>query len=189
MQIVQVKISELKGSEYNPRKWDEKAIDDLRSSIKKFGMVDPIIANSARERKNVVIGGHFRLFIAKAEGFETVPVVYVDLPNLEDEQELNIRLNKNGGEFDWNLLANIDEGILLTAGYTSQELKMGFGLVDFGNKNKEVDVDAIDETRTITFKFPNSKYLEIVDALQKAREDFGLETNEDTLDKLLEQYV
>jgi ParB-like chromosome segregation protein Spo0J len=69
MEIVQVKIEELKPATYNPRKWSDKAVADLKESIKKFGIVDPIIANGAPKRKNIVIGGHFRLMVARWEKF------------------------------------------------------------------------------------------------------------------------
>ena len=92
MKIHQIKVNELKPAEYNPRKWSEEAIKDLKSSIQEFGLVDPIIVNSAKERKNIVIGGHFRLKIAKDLGFKEIPVVYVDIPDIKKEQELNLRL-------------------------------------------------------------------------------------------------
>jgi len=51
IKTVSVKIEELRPSEYNPRKWSEKAIRDLTESVREFGMVDPIIANSAEGMK------------------------------------------------------------------------------------------------------------------------------------------
>src|SRR3990167_1068786 len=84
MEIVQVKIGDLKAAEYNPRKMTEKQAKDLEESIRKFGMVDPIIVNKHLGRENVVIGGHQRLKIASILGFSEVPVVYVDL---EPEKE------------------------------------------------------------------------------------------------------
>ena len=70
-----LKIEKLKPSTYNPRKWSDDSIRDLTESIKRFGLVDPIIVNSAPNRKNIVIGGHFRLFVAKKLGYKEVPVV------------------------------------------------------------------------------------------------------------------
>src|SRR3990170_1348584 len=61
LNIVYVPIGELKPATYNPRKWNDSQIESLKESITRFGLVDPIIANNAPERKNVVIGGHFRL--------------------------------------------------------------------------------------------------------------------------------
>jgi ParB-like chromosome segregation protein Spo0J len=59
--IVEVPINDLRAADYNPRKWDEKSTKNLTASLEVFGMVDPILANSAPKRKNIVIGGHFRL--------------------------------------------------------------------------------------------------------------------------------
>ena len=50
--IVHVPTSDLRASEYNPRKWDKEAEAGLKESIKRYGIVDPILANSAEERKN-----------------------------------------------------------------------------------------------------------------------------------------
>ncbi len=63
--ISQIKISELIESKYNPRQLSKKAESELTNSIKKFGLVDPIIINSAPNRKNIIIGGHQRYKIAK----------------------------------------------------------------------------------------------------------------------------
>lgn len=122
LEIVYVPISILKPADYNPRKWDEAAVEQLKESIKRFGIVDPIVVNGDKNRMNVVIGGHFRLFVAKDLGIMKVPVVYVNIPDLEKEKELNIRLNKNTGEFDWDLLKNFGEEFLADAGFASEEL-------------------------------------------------------------------
>jgi ParB-like chromosome segregation protein Spo0J len=97
LEIVMVKADLLKPSDYNPRKWSEEAISQLTESIKRFGLVDPVICNIAPGRENVVIGGYFRLKIAKDLGYTEMPVVYVNIPDLEREKELNLRLNKKQG--------------------------------------------------------------------------------------------
>ncbi len=128
IQTVEVPIKGLIPADYNPRKHDEAATDQLKQSILKFGLVDPIIVNSSLNRKNIIIGGHFRWEVAKGLGYKTVPVVYVDIPNLDKEKELNLRLNKNTGEFDWDLLAKFDESLLTDIGFSSEELDTIFGL-------------------------------------------------------------
>ncbi|MFZ5376465.1 MAG: site-specific DNA-methyltransferase [Patescibacteria group bacterium] len=122
LHIVQVNVSELNPAPYNPRTWSEEAILALKESIQRFGVVDPILVNSAPERKNVVIGGHFRLKVLKDLGFSEVPVVYINLPELEKEQELNIRLNKNTGDWDFELLAEFDEAFLAEVGFSSEDI-------------------------------------------------------------------
>jgi DNA modification methylase len=128
LKVQYVKIGKLKAADYNPRKWSEPAIENLKESIKRFGMVDPIIVNSAPNRRNVVIGGHFRLKIAKDLGFREVPVVFLNIPDLEKEKELNLRLNKNLGEWDFDLLAKFDESFLSEVGFSSEELDKVFDI-------------------------------------------------------------
>ena len=128
LQIVQVAVSTLKASEYNPRRWNESQTEALKESIRRFGMVDALLANSAPGRENVLIGGHFRLKVAKSLNIKEVPVVYVCITDLEKEKELNIRLNLNHGEFDFNLLKNFDETFLKDAGFSSEELDEIFAI-------------------------------------------------------------
>ena len=130
IQITQVSVKELNPAVYNPRRHDKRSADQLKESITKFGLVDPIIVNEAPERKNIVIGGHFRLEVAKEMGFETIPVVYVNIPDIETEKELNIRLNKNTGEWDWSLLADFDAAFLDSVGFSSEELDQIFEIED-----------------------------------------------------------
>ena len=127
MKIVEVKIEELKPAEYNPRGLTEKEFDDLSKSISEFGMVEPIVVNENEKRKNIIIGGHQRYYICKKLGWERMPVVYVNL-TLEKEKELNLRLNKNLGHWDYDLLAKFGEDDLLRVGFNSEELDEVFGV-------------------------------------------------------------
>ena len=122
LQIAQVDIDSLNPSEYNPRTATEKEVEDLKESMRRFGIPDPLIVNNAENRKNIIIGGHLRLKVAKELGKKTVPVVYVNIPDIKKEQELNLRLNKNLGHFDYDLLANFDENLLKDVGFDSAEL-------------------------------------------------------------------
>jgi len=122
LKIVEVPIKELRASTYNPRKHSKEQADQLKESIKRFGLVDPVICNSTPKRKNIIIGGHFRAAMAKELGMKTVPVVYIRISDLTKEKELNLRLNKNTGEFDLDLLAEFDESFLTDIGFDSQDL-------------------------------------------------------------------
>lgn len=122
LKIHYVPVSALRPADYNPRVWDKDAISQLTESLKRYGLVDPLVVNGAEGRKNVVIGGHFRLKVAKDLAYKEVPVVYVNLPDIKKEKELNIRLNKNLGAFDLKLLADFDESFLTDTGFSSEEL-------------------------------------------------------------------
>lgn len=122
LKVQYVAVSDLKSAVYNPRFWSDEATTKLTESIKTFGLVDPILCNSAPKRKNVVIGGHFRLKIAKDLDYKTVPVVYINLPNIEKEKELNLRLNRNTGDWDYELLKDFDPTLLLDIGFDETDL-------------------------------------------------------------------
>jgi len=122
IKIVEVPINELRPSEYNPRKHSKEQMDQLKKSIQRFGLLDAIICNSAPNRKNIIIGGHFRVEAAKELKINSVPVVYVQITDLSKEKELNLRLNKNTGEFDLDLLAEFDESFLADIGFDSEDL-------------------------------------------------------------------
>lgn len=118
------KISELKFAEYNPRTISKKQFKDLKASLKKFGLIDPIIINSSKDRHNIIIGGHQRSRAWLDLGNDTIPCVILDLP-INDEMELNLRLNKNGGKFDDDLLLNyFDEEVLLEVGFTQNDFNI-----------------------------------------------------------------
>ena len=140
MKIEQIKASKLKPATYNPRQISTKQYKDLKNSITKFGLVDPIIVN---KNGYVVIGGHQRLKVLNEMQTDTIPCVVLDLSK-EKERELNVRLNKNTGDFDIDILANefdIDE------------------LVDWGFKHIDLDIniDKITEGNTEDDHIPEVK--------------------------------
>lgn len=120
--ISYIDISDLKPAVYNPRKWDDTSLSNLTNSIKRFGIVDPLIVNSSQARKNILIGGHFRYEVAKRLGIKKVPVVYVNIADIAKEKELNLRLNRNTGQWDWKLLKSFDTTLLLDIGFDEADL-------------------------------------------------------------------
>ena len=138
LKIISVAIDQLNPAPYNPRKWSETAIKKLKESIERFGLVDPILVNSSPQRKNIVIGGHFRLKVAKDLGYKEVPVVYVDISSIKKEKELNLRLNANTGEWDFELLREFDVDVLLDVGFQDDELSMIWD-EDLGLEDDEFD--------------------------------------------------
>lgn len=165
MEIVEVDIQELKSADYNPRKWSDEAISGLKESVSRFGLVDPIIVNKAPNRLNVVIGGHFRLKVAKDLGYKEIPVVYVNIPDINKEKELNLRLNKNVGAWDWDLLAKFDETFLSTVGFSSQELDEIFDIdvnpeiFDLQKELQKLDITKIEFKPGDIYRLENSRLM------------------------------
>ena len=79
MQIVNKKITDLISAEYNPRQLKKDQYKQLKDSITRFGLVDPIIINKNKDRKNIVIGGHQRLKISEEMQINNIPCVELDL--------------------------------------------------------------------------------------------------------------
>lgn len=121
LKIEYVSIDSLVANDKNPRKWTDEQKEQLKESIKRFGNVDPIIVNTHEERKNIIVGGHFRVEACKDLGYKNMPVVFVNLTP-EKEAELNLRLNRNQGEFDLEMLAEFDSSMLLDIGFTSEDI-------------------------------------------------------------------
>ena len=152
LSITHIPTDVLNPAVYNPRKHTAKQEKDLTESIRRYGLVDPIIVNGSPERKNTVIGGHFRLAMAKKLGYETVPVVYVDIPDIECEKELNLRLNQNTGEWDFEILKDFDMSLLLDVGFDNTELS------NIWDSMLEVEDDGFDVTKALEdIKIPTSK--------------------------------
>ncbi len=165
IKIEMIKATDLKAAEYNPRKWDQETKAQLRESIKRFGLIDPFIVNSSPDRFNVIIGGHFRWEVAKEMGFTEIPVVYVNIPDLEKEKELNLRLNKNQGEFDIALLAQFDESFLSDIGFSSEELDSIFDegsqeeMFDLEKELKRLDIEEIKVKKGDIYELDGSRLM------------------------------
>lgn len=127
-------IENLKTAVYNPRTITEKQREDLKNSLLKYGMVEPIVVNTNPERYGTVIGGHQRLSIWQELGNKTIPCSELNI-NEKQEKELNIRLNKNTGSFDYDLL---------------QEYFVSEDLVDWGFNDFEVNFTTPEDIENIT---------------------------------------
>jgi len=133
-------VKELIPYSKNPRTLSEKQAEHLKISLNKFGLIDRPCINL----DGTIIGGHQRLSLIDlpADGCIEVMVPNRHL-NEEELEELNIRLNKNTGEWDFDILANEWEITdLLQWGFEPGEL--GLGSIDMV-EGEEIEEDAIPE--------------------------------------------
>ncbi len=146
--IEYVDINLLQLSEYNPRVHSQEMLEQLKVSLTEYDMVDPVIVNKAKDREHIVIGGHARIKAGKELGYATVPVVYVNIPDVDKEKRLNLKLNKISGDWDLAMLAEFDESLLSDVGFTSEELDGIFSIEtneEQFNMEKELDKLGITE--------------------------------------------
>lgn len=182
MKIVNRKINELIKADYNPRKISDKDFEQLKKSLETFECVEPIVINKHHDRDDIIVGGHQRLKAMESLGWQEVPTIEVNL-SLEQEKELNVRLNKNTGEFDFELLKeHFEESNLINFGFDAFHFEVS-NQIDFSEKNKEIDVDSFDDEMILKLKFDEETYEKIIEKLHEISE-----TKEGAILKLLEVY-
>lgn len=147
------KLSELHANEKNPRKLCKADAQQLQRSIEKFGVCEPIVINW----DGTIIGGHQRVRTLKKLGYEEVEV-YLPLSPLSEEEadELNIRLNKNSGDWDFDMLANAwNPEDLVEWGFSMEELHL-----ECLPPSEEPNEQAPPQKATMTITFMDSGHLQ-----------------------------
>ena len=128
--ITERKITELISAEYNPRIITDEELKQLEDSIKRFGLVEPVLVNVHKDRKDIVISGHQRIKACQNLAMDVIPTIELKL-TLEKEKELNVRMNKAGGRFDIDLLVE----------HFDKETLIEIGFKDYEFTNTEVKID------------------------------------------------
>lgn len=115
-------IDSLVPHDRNPRSLTKEEAKQLKKSIKQFGVIDkPVITN-----EGVIIGGHQRINVLREMKLKHVECWICDDETMTAEEidELNIRLNKNTGSWDWDKLANEwDVNLLCEWGFDPEEFE------------------------------------------------------------------
>ncbi len=123
------RIKDLLPWEGNPRRLTEEQAEQLKRSLEKFNLVEI----PAVDTDNRLLAGHQRVkvLLALGRGDEEIDV---RVPNRkltrEEFKEYNVRSNLNTGEWDWELLGNLDEAFLKDVGFTSEDLDRIFEVED-----------------------------------------------------------
>lgn len=178
MSIKNMNVKKLNPAVYNPRERLEpgtKEYESLKKSIEKFGFVQPIVWNEATGN---IVGGHQRYWIAVDLGMKSVPTKIVNLDDAEEKQ-LNLALNKIGGEWDEELLASLlnelkdVEGLDLdVTGF--DELEIEELTLAFNDPMEEMDdmgdMEEVEEDTKETYKitFDDAKQLEVFELFLEA---------------------
>lgn len=209
-------IDTLKEYHKNPRKITGKQYNLLSESLKEFGDLSGVVVNTVTGE---VIGGNQRTRILKSEGAKieitqrfavptstgTTAVGYIILNDekynyrevswdVKKEEIANIRANKVGGMFDFDILANqFDVEILQESGFEEQEL--GFARVkDLDRETDLSDSDAHLETylgnniKQITLYYTNEEYEAMLNRLDVIGKKLGVESNTDVINAVIKYY-
>ena len=126
MEIIKLKIDSLTPYEKNAKIHTKEQIEQIKTSIQKFGMNDPI---GVWGDKNIIIEGHGRVLALKELGFDEVDCIRLD--HLTDEERKAYALAHNkltmNTDFDFDLLQEELDALL------------DFDMSEFGFEDLEVN--------------------------------------------------
>jgi DNA modification methylase len=125
--IVHQAVTALIGNARNARIHDDKQINLIAASIRKFGFTSPILIDN----KGMVIAGHARLAAARQLGLQTVPTIA--LPGLSDAEKRAYALadNRLAERADWDVQILGEELKFLTEIEVDFDISItGFDTVD-----------------------------------------------------------
>lgn len=177
-----MKVADLIPYVNNARTHSPEQITKLRSSLREFGFINPILI----DRANNVIAGHGRLEAAKAEGITEVPCVYVDHLTEAQKKAYIIADNRMAMDAGWDeeLLRVELEALegesfdLSLTGFDEKEL------ADLFKEEHEVEDDDYD----LTAALEKASFVEKGDRWIVGRHVLycGDATNPDDVDKLMD---
>ena len=153
-QMQMVKASELIPYVNNARTHSQEQVNKLRSSLREFGFVNPVIID---QDKNV-IAGHGRLMAAKEEGITEVPCVLVDYLTEAQKKAYILADNRYAQDAGWDeellrleieALEGMDFDVSLT-GFNEDEISDLFAGADTSDTQDD-DFDLSDALEKAAF--------------------------------------
>jgi ParB-like chromosome segregation protein Spo0J len=150
VKTVSVKIADLSQDPANARKHDDKNIDSIIASLRRFGQQKPIVIDAS----NVVRAGNGTLEAAKRLGWDSIECVKTDLKG-SDAIAYAIADNRTAELAEWDsdvLAAQLsglltdDEALANAAGFSAEEIeRMLEKLSDEPeSSSEEIDADKFD---------------------------------------------
>ena len=149
-----VKVSELIPYVNNARTHSQEQVNKLRSSLREFGFVNPVIIDADKN----VIAGHGRLMAAKEEGITEVPCVLVDYLTEAQKKAYILADNRYAQDAGWDeellrleieTLEGMDFDVSLT-GFNEDEISDLFAGADTSDTQDD-DFDLSDALEKAAF--------------------------------------
>ena len=136
MKIETLKLKDLTPYEKNAKEHPQKQVEQIKESIQRFGMNDPI---AVWGKKNIIVEGHGRFLACKELGIEEVPCIRLDHMTDVERREYTLIHNKttmNSGFIDEILEDELREIMALDG---------DINLADFDFKAPQVELENLKE--------------------------------------------
>lgn len=134
--VTYLPIDSIKPNPYQPRKaFTEESLNELCSSIKAYGVIQPISVRAEENEEYELVAGERRLKASKMAGLDVIPAIIVDMSN---EDSAVVALIENLQREDLNFIEEAEGYYRLVDlyGFTQQELaeKIGKNQSTIANK-------------------------------------------------------
>ena len=183
-EMCMVSVNDLIPYVNNARTHSPEQINKIRSSLREFGFVNPLII----DRDNNVIAGHGRLEAAKAEGYTEVPCVFVDEMTEAQKKAYILADNRMALDAGW------DDDLLKVELEALQDMDFDLGLTGFDEKEiadlfgMDSDSEVEDDDFDLTAALEKASFVEKGDIWTVGRHRLmcGDATDPNDVDKLMD---
>lgn len=199
-------ISDLLRDPANARQHDERNLDAIRASLRRFGQQKPIVIDAT----GIVVAGNGTMEAAVAEGWDGLDVV-VFPGTAEEARAYAIVDNRTGELSSWDesvlleQLGTLPTDLMSLAGWDAVEYDDLLasvhgaagginGAADYPGHVPTASLDAKGqlygdkETRAFYLEYPNEQFVWVLEQLERARAKWDLESNAAALVAIVERY-
>ena len=111
MKITDIMLNQLQEAPWNPNREDANMLEHLKESIRRYGLVEPLVVRPAQNSYFEVLSGNHRLKIIRSLGFDSSPCVVMNL-NDQEARLLAQALNSIHGQDDLSNKSKVLQVIL-----------------------------------------------------------------------------
>ncbi|MCX7954173.1 MAG: ParB/RepB/Spo0J family partition protein [Bacteroidales bacterium] len=125
--ITELSIDLIEVNPYQPRKeFDDESIEELASSIKSYGIIQPIVVRKINNNKYQVIAGERRVRAAKKAGLDKIPA-YIREANDDDILQMALIENIHRKDLNPIEIALSYQRLISECNYTQEQLSKIIG--------------------------------------------------------------
>jgi len=126
-EVIYLQLDKVQPNPYQPRRiFERTSLDELASSIKEYGVIQPISVRLINGHRYELVAGERRLRASKIAGLSTIPAIVV---NISDQDSAVIALIENLQRKNLHYLEEAEgfQNLMQDYGFTQEEMAMRVG--------------------------------------------------------------